>query len=203
MAEAAVVAALRERIRALEGGPLVRRTRVPSGVEALDARIEGLPRPGVVELVGAEGTGRTRMAVAMAAAITRRRCGVAWIDAEGEFYPPAAMAHGIDPEHFLVIRPPARDAVGWAAEQTLRSGCFALVVVAVGAGMRSGPSLARAAEHGQCTALVVSRRPSRDLPADVRLAADAQTLVVVRDRATPGGSVPMPSWPAGQDPWSP
>src|SRR5689334_15357670 len=114
MGSAAAIDALRARIRALEGGASVRRRRAPSGVEALDVLLGGLPSPGIVELSGAEGTGWTRLALAAAAGATRTGRSVAWVDPQRRLYPPAAADHGVELDRLLIVRPPEDGSAPWA-----------------------------------------------------------------------------------------
>ena len=193
MAATAQLEALRARIRALEGGAPVRRRREPSGVEVIDAILGGLPRPGVVEICGALGSGRVQVAGALLAQATRQRRAVAWVDPLRRLYPPALADLGVGLEQLLIVRPPEDGSQPWlwAGEQLLRSGCFELVVVdrpgAQGLPRRPiGSRWARAAEHGGSTALVLGERPARQLAADVRLAVGRGEVVAVRDR---GGSL--------------
>jgi hypothetical protein len=208
----AALDALRARIRAIEGGTVVRRRRAPTGVEVFDTLLGGLPEPGIVELSGAEGTGRFRVAFALASAYGRMQRRVAWIDPQSRLYPPAAADHGVDLASLLVVCPSEDGTApwGWATEQILRSGCFPLVVVdlpepAAGEGRRPmAHGWARAVEHGRCTALVLTRKPARELAADVRLTVGGERLVVVRDRTgMAGGEGAMPPWPKGASPWGP
>jgi hypothetical protein len=193
MGNAAALDVLRARIRALEGGPRIERRRAPSGVEAIDRLLGGLPVPGVVEVVGADGAGRTRLALDLAAAITsERRQLVAWIDPLCRLHPPTAAARGVALERLLIVRTveDASSPWAWATEQILRSGNFPLVVTDLPSAnaprMASRRVLshgwARAAEHGSSTALVLSHCITRELPADVRLAVGERTLTVLRDR---------------------
>lgn len=199
---------LRARIRALEGGARVERRRVSSGVDELDDLLGGLPVPGIVEICGPEGSGRARVALGVAAAVTRSGRSVAWVDPLARLYPPSAADHGVRLEQLLVVRP-AEDGSApwaWATEQLLRSGCFGLVVVDLPERTGSRRALshgwARAVEHGRSTALVISRRPTRELPADVRLSAGDGRLVVLRDRVgISGGGRPLPRAPARAEPW--
>ena len=100
----------------------------------------------------------------------------AWVDPHGRLYPPAAADHGVPLERLLVVRPPddGAGAWAWATEQLLRSGCFPLVVLDHPAPPKTpqralSQGLSRAAEHGGSLLLVVSARPVKALPADVRL----------------------------------
>ena len=208
-ASAVSIEALRAKIRAIESTAPVSRRRVPSGVPVVDGLIEGLPRPGIVEICGHEGTGRTRVALSIAAEVTRERHCVAWVDPLCQLYPPAAAALGVDLDRLLLIRPPADGGHReiWATEQLLRSGCFALVVSHLPEQRTQrrfgGHQWARAAEQGQCTALILGDRPAREVPAEVRLQTGRGRLAVLRDRGgRPGDSAALPPLPAQADPWS-
>jgi hypothetical protein len=192
MGNAAALEVLRARIRTLEGGPRIERRRGPSGVEAIDALLGGIPVPGLLEITGAEGAGRTGLVLDLVAACTRSRGLVAWVDPQCRLYPPAAAARGVALERLLVVRP-VEDGSSpwvWTTEQLLRSGNFPLVVVDLppkGQGVHSSRRVAshawaRAAEHGQCTAIVIARRTTKELPADVRIAVGDHRLTVLRDR---------------------
>ncbi len=195
---------------------------MPSGSPTVDGLIGGLARPGLVELTGAPGCGAVRLALSIAAAETRARRWVAWVDRERTLHPPAALAIGVDLDRLLIVQPPAgsteggRHAGTWAVEQLLRSGCFRVVVVTPDPGVPAhrfaGTRWRQAAEKGDATALVVTRRPWRRLQADVRLAVDGgaegSRITVARDR-TPhaghrgrAGAIGMlPRWGAHIDPW--
>lgn len=196
----AAVEALRARISELEGGTLVTRRPVPTRVEALDRLVGGLPRPGMVEVSGLAGSGVTRLALSVVAALGSDEP-VAWVDGDRALYPPAAADLGVDLTRLLIVRPPAHGA-GWAAEQLARSGCFALVVVSSPAAPgRTGPRLAHAAEHGGCTAMVLVPHSHRGLPADLRLAVRHDHVAVTRHRGGRlGAAGPLPEWPEG---WAP
>lgn len=193
--------ALRARIREIEGTPIHPR-RVGSGVPEIDALVGGLPCPGVVEVHGVLGAGRTRVALSLAAAEIRRGRPVAWVDPQRRFFPPAAAAVGVDPAALLVVQPPGdRDA--WAIEQVCRSGAFALVVALdpMTKG-RVGARWAHAAEAGACTLVVIGERPLRDLQPTVRLMAGDGEMVVARDRrGVAGARSPLPRLPDAGDPW--
>lgn len=213
MTAAVSLDALRARIREIEGSARVERRRHSSGVELVDRLIGGLPCPGLVEVSGPPGTGRTRLALQLVAAATAGGRAVAWIDPDRRLYPPALAALGIPLDRLLLVHPPAVAAPGeggpvvWATEQILRSGCFPLVVASLpeqrqGFDRSGGHTWARAAERGHCVALVLGTHPRRTLPADVRLATSRSGVQVLRDRGgRPGASAPLP-WPPPLDPWS-
>lgn len=188
---------LRARIRELEGARVVSR-RVRSGVPALDALVEGLPQPGIVELCGPAGSGRTSLALRL----LRHQPAAAWVDFERSLYPPAVAAAGVDLRRLLLLQP-AADRGAWAVEQVLRAGCYGQVVVSSPPPLRrAGQRWARAAEAGGCTLLVLRERPHRDLPADMRLQLDGHRISVLRNRGgRVGRSQPLPPQPSGTDPW--
>lgn len=213
MTAAVSLDALRARIREIEGSTRVERRRHSSGVDLVDALVGGLPCPGLLEISGPPGTGRTRLALQLVAAATSGGRAVAWVDPDRSLYPPALADLGIPLDRLLLVRPPAVATPGeggpvvWATEQLLRSGCFPLVVVQLPeqhgrVDRGGGHTWARAAESGNCTALVLTRHPRRQLPAEIRLATSRAGLQVLRDRGgPPGASAPLP-WPEPLDPWS-
>ena len=187
---------------------MVVRRRSATGVPAFDALAGGLPKPGIVEFSGPEGTGRSRAVLALLAAATREREAVAWVDPLHRLYPPAAADHGVQLERLLVVRP-VEDGQSpwlWATEQLLRSGCFRWVVVdwpgAPNAPRNTLQRWARAAETGDCTALVLSSHTTQGLPADLRFAVRDGELVLMRDRTgRTGTAAPLPTPPLRADPW--
>ena len=119
------------------------------------------------------------------------------------------MEVGVRLDRLLIVRPPEDGSTpwAWATEQLLRSGCFRHVVVDLPPREGSRRSLAhtwaRAAEYGRYTAVVLSRRPTRELPADIRLSVGGGRVFAVRNRGgVPGGSAGLPPWPAEASPWS-
>lgn len=194
--------ALRQRIREIEGRPATPRTTVTSGDDGLDTAAGGLPCPGLVEVVGTVGSGRTRVAMAWAAARTRAGEPVAWIDPERVLYPPTAAVLGVDLAQLLVVRPDPLHAA-WATEQVLRSGCFGLVVLAAPPDTRGlGARWQQAVRHGHTTLVLLATAPGRDLPIDLRLVVRGASAVVQRRRGGGHGQVvALPAWPEGADPW--
>jgi hypothetical protein len=198
-----IVAGLRERIRAIEGRPAVDASWQPSGVPGLDHAAGGVPRPGVVELLGPTGSGRTRLALALVRCCTAQGQPAAWLDVGQVFFPPAAAALGVDLDQLLLLRPPA-DQGSWAVEQVLRSGCFPLVV-ADGVPEPSGAAArwGRAAHTGCSTLVVVGAQPLRELQVGLRLVVARGQVSVQRHRSgRVGGTFAVPPWPEGLDPWA-
>ena len=169
------------------GTSRVHRQRVSSGWEELDAQIGGLPRPGLMELRGPMGSGRTRIVFRFIAATTTRGQRVAWVDSEHTLYPPVALQQDLDPRHWALIRPSrsSDDDVAWVVEQLLRSGCFPLVLVDVPRAMtlrHIGYRWARASEQGGSTAILLTQRPYRGLPVEVRLQVGGGGVRILKDR---------------------
>ncbi|MBW1879199.1 MAG: hypothetical protein JRJ84_12625 [Deltaproteobacteria bacterium] len=216
MAQQAAVSleVLRDRIRELEGAP-VHTQRVSTGIGVFDDLVGGLPQPGLVEIHGPPGSGRTRLALALIERFTAEGRLVAWVDLDCTLYPPAAGDLEVVLRRLLVVRPtqatPAErrplksdtERAVWATEQLLRCGCFPLVVVsgAVRLG-RVGQRWVHAAEAGGGTCLVIGEHASRGIPAVVRLAVGRGEVVVVRNRGgRTGRAAVLPPWTERNDPW--
>ncbi len=149
-----VLAQLRDEIRRLERRPARRSGCVGCGRPEVDAALPdgGFPRGALSELAGGPASGKTAVALSLLAALGQEELS-AWVDAQGDLYPPAAAAMGVDLGRLLVVRPAAapaderaaREPAGeaphagrepvlaalWAAEALLASGAFAAVVVDV------------------------------------------------------------------------
>ncbi len=172
--------ALRARIRELEGQHVLQR-RPPSGVAVVDQLIGGLPLPGILEISGSLGSGRTRLAVSLIAALAGR-FPAAWVDPLRRFFPPAAAQQGVDLQQLLLVRP-EKDRESWAVEQLCRAGCFPVVVVMDPHPLgRAWQRWIHAAEAGGCTLVVLTERMARSLPACVRMGVSEGKVSVVRDR---------------------
>src|SRR3954469_10418783 len=80
---------------------------IPSGSLALDlvTGLDGLPRGGVTELVGAETSGKTALLSACLAATQRQGGIAALVDAEGSAEAEALAACGVDLDDLLLVRP--------------------------------------------------------------------------------------------------
>ncbi|MCI0685571.1 MAG: hypothetical protein L0Y71_26025 [Gemmataceae bacterium] len=100
-----------------------------TGLPVLD---QWLPRGGLAPrslyewLAASEGAGAATLTLVLAARLQAHVGALVVIDAEREFYPPAAAHLGIDLDRTVVVQPAnARDAL-WAWEQALRSpaGCL-------------------------------------------------------------------------------
>ena len=190
MPQAATLQALRAKIHALEGGARVHLERVHTGVSQFDGIVGGLPRPGIVEISGNLGSGRTQLALAIVTARIRKREPVAWVDWCEQLYPYGLSEAEL--ETFLILRPPAQQGE-WATEQVLRSGCFPTVIVSDPNRLRRPLRWKLAAEQGHTSLILLGRRPNRGLSADVRLSLLNGKIRVVRNRGErPGGEAVLP-----------
>jgi hypothetical protein len=167
----AIVAQLRVLLHGVAPRGALPAGRASTGLPALDAWLQGWPRPGIVELAGAPGSGRLAPVLPFMAAVAQGSGGrVLVVDPEQQAHPPGWS--GVDPSRVVLIRPP-RERAAWAAEQAARSGAADIVLLLdlppLG---RSGLRLARAAEAGGCTVFVVGAAAESELPAVLRLRVD-------------------------------
>jgi hypothetical protein len=101
-----IEAALADRIpSALTPAAKTIREVVPTGIAAIDALLEGgLPVGSVTEMIGAECSGRTTLALSFIAQITKAKRVCAWIDVSNGLSPESAAASGIDLKRLLWVR---------------------------------------------------------------------------------------------------
>jgi recombination protein RecA len=101
-----IEAALSSRIpSALTPTARVIRPVSPTGINSLDAALDGgLPLGTITELVGSECSGRTSLALAFVARMTREGKVCAWIDTSDTLQPESAAACGIDLARLLWVR---------------------------------------------------------------------------------------------------
>jgi protein ImuA len=175
------IEALREEIARLEGFSRLRRAEtIPSGCRALDDILpEGGFRSGtLVEwLAAGEGSGAATLGLLTAAgACHRSGGGVVVVDRSGEFYPPAAVRAGIDPERLIIVHAGSKADHHWALDQSLRCPAVAAVVAWPEAvdgkfDVRTFRRLQLAAEEGGGLGLLIRPGAARHQPswADVRL----------------------------------
>ena len=131
MANRHTLAAIAGKYRVLGAAPAL-----SSGCPALDRALpEKGFRPGtLVEwLFHGEGNGTATLAFraaaeAFRAAQTRRAGVVVVLDRTGEFYPLAAVAHGIEPARLIVVHPGNKADHTWALDQALRCPAVAAVI---------------------------------------------------------------------------
>ncbi len=103
---AQVEASLAERIPgALTPVPKTIREVMATGVAAVDEVLEGgLPVGAVTEMIGAECSGRTALALSFVAGVTRAERVCAWVDVSDALSPESAAAAGVDLRRMLWVR---------------------------------------------------------------------------------------------------
>ena len=101
-----IEAALADRIpSALTPSAKTIREVVPTGIVAIDAVLDGgLPVGAVTEMIGAECSGRTALALSFLAQLTKAERVCAWIDVSNALSPESAAASGIDLKRLLWVR---------------------------------------------------------------------------------------------------
>src|ERR1035438_3216233 len=101
-----IEAALADRIpAALTPAPRAVRPVVPTGIAAVDEVLQGgLPVGAVTEMVGAECSGRTSLALSFVAQVTRAEKVCAWVDVSDALSPKSAAACGVDLARLLWVR---------------------------------------------------------------------------------------------------
>ncbi len=183
---------LRRQIRRMERRPAQREGVLACGLPEVEARLPGggFPRGCLSSLCGGPASGKTGVALS---ALRQAQAGgglAAFVDGRGEFYPPAALAMGVDLARLLIVRPGTmRGEVLpglWAAEVLLGSGAFSAVAIDVPLrgvpAARAEPILRRlraAAEKGGAAALLLSGPGDPAIPAAVRIDLDAMRLAEV------------------------
>ena len=101
-----IEAALADRIpSALTPAPRVIRPVMATGVGAVDEALGGgLPVGALTEMIGAECSGRTALALSFVAQVMRAEKVCAWVDASDALSPESAAACGVDLARLLWVR---------------------------------------------------------------------------------------------------
>ena len=104
---------------------------IPTGSLSLDLAlgIGGVPKGRIVEIYGPESSGKTTVALHIAAEAQKQGGTVAFIDAEHALDPEYAAALGVDVDNLLVSQPDHGEQALEITEQLVRSGAIDLVVV--------------------------------------------------------------------------
>lgn len=104
---------------------------IPTGSLSLDLAlgIGGVPKGRVVEIYGPESSGKTTVALHIAAEAQKAGGTVAFIDAEHALDPVYASALGVNVDELLVSQPDYGEQALEITEQLVRSGAIDLVVV--------------------------------------------------------------------------
>lgn len=111
-------------ILTLKETPLKKVPVVPTGSISLDKAlgVGGLPRGRIVEIFGAEQTGKTTLALHILAESQKLGGVAAFIDAEHAFDPDWARRCGLDVEELLISQPSSGEEALQIAETLIKSG---------------------------------------------------------------------------------
>jgi hypothetical protein len=117
-----IESALASRIpSALTPAPRIIRPVAPTGVQELDALLDGgLPLGAVTEMAGPECSGRTSIALSFIAQMTQATKVCAWVDVSNMLQPESAAAAGVDLSRLLWVRCGVQKEA--AAPKTARDG---------------------------------------------------------------------------------
>ena len=104
---------------------------IPTGSMTLDLAlgIGGVPRGRIVELYGPERSGKTTVALHIAAEAQKQGGEVAFIDVEHALDPVYARALGVDIDNLLVSQPDSGEQALEIAEALVRSGAIDVLIV--------------------------------------------------------------------------
>ena len=104
---------------------------IPTGAMTLDLAlgIGGVPRGRIVELYGPESSGKTTVALHIAAEAQKQGGEVAFIDVEHALDPVYARALGVDIDNLLVSQPDSGEQALEIAEALVRSGAIDVLIV--------------------------------------------------------------------------
>jgi recombination protein RecA len=104
---------------------------VPTGSISLDLAlgIGGLPRGRIIEIFGAESSGKSTLALSTIAEAQRAGGNAAYIDVEHAMDPTYARAIGVDVETLLISQPDSAEQALEITDYLVRSGALDVVVV--------------------------------------------------------------------------
>lgn len=104
---------------------------IPTGLLALDLAlgVGGMPRGRIIEIYGSEGSGKTTLALHVAAETQKLGGTVAFIDAEHALDPTYARSIGVNVDDLLVSQPDTGEQALEICEMLVRSGAVDLVII--------------------------------------------------------------------------
>lgn len=104
---------------------------IPTGALSLDIAlgIGGVPRGRIIEIYGAESSGKTTIALHIIAEAQKMGGVAAFIDAEHALDPTYAAAIGVDTDNLLVSQPDNGESALEITETLVRSGAIDVIVV--------------------------------------------------------------------------
>ncbi|MDD5102549.1 MAG: ATPase domain-containing protein, partial [Endomicrobiaceae bacterium] len=104
---------------------------IPTGVLPLDIAIGigGIPRGRIIEIFGPESSGKSTLALCIAAEAQKQGGIVAYIDAEHAMDPEYAAKLGVDIDNMLISQPDSGEQGLEISDKLVRSGAVDLIVV--------------------------------------------------------------------------
>jgi recombination protein RecA len=103
---------------------------IPTGCLSLDNALGGgVPRGRIIEIFGPESSGKTTLALHIAAAAQRGGGQVAFVDAEHALDPGYAKKIGVDVENILISQPDSGEQALSITETLVRSNALDIIVV--------------------------------------------------------------------------
>ena len=160
----AIVAALRERIRCLEGRARHRRAVLPFGIKAIDERLPegGLALGALHEVAGGDNGAIDGAAAALFAAgiAARTRGRVLWCVTRQDLFAPALAAAGLEPDRVIYVEAGDEKSVLACFEEGLRHvGLGAVVAEVARLSMTASRRLQLAAEGSGAIGIAIRRFP--------------------------------------------
>lgn len=151
---------------------------IPTGHEALDQRLPhgGWCRGALTEILyDHPGCGEVTLLLPALARFSRRQRWIVWISPPALLNPTALQVGGVDLRYSLMVRSRKPEQSLWAAEQAMRSGvCAGVVLWPRQPDPRSVRRLQLAAEAGRCWGVLLRPAP------EAALASPAATRLLVR-----------------------
>jgi recombination protein RecA len=104
---------------------------IPTGVLPLDVAIGigGIPRGRIIEIFGPESSGKSTLALCIAAEAQKQGGIVAYIDAEHAMDPEYASKLGVDIDNMLISQPDSGEQGLEISDKLVRSGAVDLIIV--------------------------------------------------------------------------
>src|SRR5467141_1747851 len=198
----AVVEALRERIRCLEGRARHRRAVLPFGIKTIDERWAegGLARGGVREVAGGDNGAIDGAAAALFAAgiAARARGRVLWCVTRQDLFAPALAAAGLEPDRVIYVEAGDEKSVLACFEEGLRHvGLGAVVAEVARLSMTASRRLQLAAEGSGAIGIAIRRWRRQTEATDF----GQPTAAVTRWRVSALPSTPLPAPGIGRARW--
>jgi hypothetical protein len=171
---------------------------MPTGRAELDAVLPGggWPRGALTEiLIEHPGVGELELIMPALARLSRGSRVIAWISPPFVPYAPALAGAGLDLQRLLVVRAPTQADALWSADQALRSGSCAAVLLWAEPSTRWLRRLQLAAESGDawCALFRATRAQTQPSHAALRLLVEPQQLALLKCRGGRPRTVPL-SW---------